>query len=245
MLKKLLFIPDTHIPYHDKRAWRLAMIAAKAFKPDTIIIGGDFGDFYSVSSHSKQVDRMNKFDYELKQINKALDQVCSIGTKDIHFVEGNHEDRLRRYLQDKAPELAGQLDTKSLFKLKKRGISFTPYKSTLKLGKLHVTHDFGNAGRFAHYKALDTAQQNVVINHTHRIGYAVEGSNTGKRYVTAMFGWLGDLNSIDYMHRDKANKDWSLGLGTGYLDTDTGYVYLVPIPMVEYTVMIEGKLYKG
>lgn len=244
MLKKILIIPDSHHPYVDKRAWKLMLKAAKGFSPDIVVIGGDFGDFYAVSSHSKDPARAFQMDAELKSVNVALDEVQSLGAKDYYFVEGNHEDRLRRYLQDKAPELSGQLSTSQLFRLKERKIHFTPYKQTLRLGKLNITHDLGQAGRYAHYKALDTAQANIVINHTHRLGYAVEGSSEGKRHVTAMFGWLGDMSAIDYLHADKARKDWCLGFGTAYLDTKTGYVYLVPIPIVEYSVLLEGKLYK-
>lgn len=244
MLKKILFIPDTHRPYHDKKAWKLMLKAARGFRPDMVVIGGDFGDFYAVSSHSKDPSRAYKLEMELKDINIGLDEVQTLKAKEYYFVEGNHEDRLRRYLQDKAPELAGQISIPELFRLKQRGIPFTPYKQTLRIGKLNITHDLGQAGRYAHYKALDTAQQNIVINHTHRIGYAVEGSSEGKRHVTAMFGWLGDMTEIDYMHSDKARKDWSLGFGTGYLDTRTGYVYLIPIPIVEYTCIVEGVLYK-
>jgi len=243
-LQKILIIPDSHFPYEDKKAFALMIKAAKGFKPDRVVIGGDFADCYSISAHSKDPSRALKLDWELKKINKGLDLVQSIGARKYDFVEGNHCDRLRRYLQDKAPELSGQISIPKLFKLKKRGFSFTPYKHTLRIGKLNITHDLGNAGRYAHYKALDTVQHNIVINHTHRIGYAVEGNAEGARHVTAMFGWLGDIKEIDYMHMDKARKDWSLGFGIGYIDTSTGYVYLIPVPIVEYTCLVEGVLYK-
>jgi hypothetical protein len=90
---------------------------------------------------------------------------------------------------------------------------------------------------------MDAFQHNIVIGHTHRLGYAVEGNAQGERHVTAMFGWLGDVEQIDYMHRVKAIKDWSLGFGIGYLEPKTGTVYLVPIPIVNYTCVVEGKLY--
>jgi predicted phosphodiesterase len=243
-LQKILILTDTHRPFHDKKAVALMMKAAKGFKPDRVVIGGDYGDFYSVSAHSKDISRAFQLEKEIADINVGLDEIQTLGAKYYDFIEGNHEDRLRRYLQDKAPELAGQISIPQLFNLEKRGFSFTPYKQTLRLGKLNITHDLGNAGRHAHYKALDTSQANIVINHTHRIGYAVEGSSEGKRHVTAMFGWLGDIKAIDYMHADKARKDWSLGFGIGYIDSKTGYVYLVPVPIVEYTCMIEGVLYK-
>jgi predicted phosphodiesterase len=245
MLKKILIITDSHHPFVDKKAWNLMLAAATGFKPDYLVIGGDFGDCLDISDHDKNPKRRLQFESEVLAVRKALKEVIAINPKaKRHFIEGNHEDRLRRYLWKRSPELVDQISIEKLYQLEKLKFTFTPYKSTLRIGKLSITHDLGNAGRHAHYKALDTAQTNVVINHTHRIGYAVEGSSDGRRHVTAMFGWLGDLAEVDYMHADKARKDWSLGFGTGYLDTKTGYVYLVPIPIVEGTCVVEGKLYK-
>jgi len=70
----------------------------------------------------------------------------------------------------------------------------------------------------------------------------VEGNANGDRHVSAMFGWLGDVEEIDYMHRVKAMKDWSLGFGIGYLDTATDIVYVIPVPIIKGTCLIEGKL---
>jgi hypothetical protein len=59
-----------------------------------------------------------------------------------------------------------------------------------------------------------------------------------------MFGWLGNVDEVDYMHRVKAKKEWSLGFGIGYLDKSTGVVYVQPVPIVNYTAVVEGVLYK-
>ena len=241
-LEKILFIPDCHVPYHDKDAFNLMLKAGKEFKPEHVVIMGDFADFYGVSSHSKDPNRALKLKEEIEDTKEALDQVISIGAKNNVFVAGNHEDRLERYLRDRAPELFNFISIPKILELKEKGFKYTPYKQAYKLGKLNITHDAGNAGRYAHYKSLDTFQHNVIIGHTHRIGYAVEGDAQGSRHVCAMFGWLGDVSEIDYMHQVKARKDWSLGFGIGYLDPKTGVVYLVPVPIINGTVMIEGKI---
>lgn len=243
-LEKILFIPDTHVPYEDRRAVTLMLRAARGFKPDHVVVLGDFGDFYGVSSHSKDPRRALKLKEEVDAIKDALDAVAAIGAKNNVFVEGNHEDRLKRYLQDKAPELFDYISIPEILELKQKGFKYVPYKQSYRIGKLNVTHDCGNAGRYAHYKSLDTFQHNIIIGHTHRLGYAVEGNAQGERHVAAMFGWLGDVEQVDYMHRVKAVKDWTLGFGVGYLDTSTGVVYLVPVPIVNYTCQIEGKLYR-
>ena len=242
-LNKVLFVPDSHHPYVDKKAWSLMLLAAKKFKPDTVVVQGDFADFYAVSSHSKDPRRTQSLQDEVDAVNVALDQLDGLKAKKKIFVSGNHEDRLERYLKDKAPELFGVFSVKTLFKLRERDWIYVPYKSDIRLGKLYVTHDCGNAGRFAISKALDTFQHNVTIGHTHRMSYQVEGNAKGEAHVGASFGWLGDTRLTDYMHKVKANRDWALGFGLGYLRSD-GTMYLVPVPIVNYTCVIEGELVK-
>lgn len=242
-MRKLLIIPDTHSPYEDKKAWTLMLKAARTFKPDSTIILGDFADFYAVSSHSKHPDRAYKLDVEVTETIARLKEVRSLGATENIFVSGNHEDRLERYLKDKAPELYNFITIPNLLQLKKLGFTYVPYKDFYRLGKLHITHDAGNCGRHAHLKALDVFQRNIITGHNHRMSYAVEGAADGKRHVTATFGWLGDGSQIDYMHRIKLTKDWQLGFGIGYL-LPNGTVHLVPVPIIDYQCVIEGKLIK-
>lgn len=243
-LEKILFVPDTHVPYHDKEAWNLMLKVGKEFKPKHLVIGGDFGDFYGVSSHDKNPNRALRLEEEVNEIKTCLDQLKDLGAENNVFVAGNHEDRLERYLMTKAPELFNFISVKKILGLEEKGFKYVPYKHTYKLGKMNITHDTGQAGRYAHYKALETYQHNIIINHTHRIGYAVEGNAKNERHVCAMFGWLGDVEKVDYMHRVKAKKEWSLGFGIGYLDKKTGNVYIQPVPIVNGTCIVEGKLYE-
>jgi hypothetical protein len=217
----------------------------KTFKPHTIAIIGDFADFYAVSSHSKDPRRRRNLEWEVEQVKAGLDELDTLGAKRKLYISGNHEDRLRRYLQDKAPELFGTISIPTLFGLRERGWAYIPYKQDTKVGKLHLTHDVDNAGRYASFKALDVFQHSVVTGHSHRLSYIVEGNAVGEYKVSAQFGWLGDVEQIDYMHRVKAKKDWALGFGLGYLDEETGIAYLTPVPIVRYTCVVEGKLFKG
>jgi predicted phosphodiesterase len=244
-LESILIIPDCHIPYHSERAWNLLLKAARQLKPKHIAILGDFVDFYQVSSHSKDPSRAMSTEDEIKAGNRCLDQLDALGAKNKLYIEGNHEDRMNRYLMEKAPEIKSMIRVEELLKLKQRKWKFTPYKHHAKIGKLHLTHDTGTAGPTAHKTSLHTFQDNVVIGHTHRIAYCVEGNAKGKPHVGAMFGWLGDVKQVDYMHRIKADRDWAMGFGTGYLDTSNGFVYIQPIPLVNFTCVLNGKLLKG
>lgn len=242
-LERILVVPDTHAPYHDRRAWKLMLKVARRFGPHTIVHQGDLADFYAVSSHSKDPSRAAGLRDELRVVKKLRGDLDRLGATRKVFIEGNHEDRLRRYLEEKAPELFGMFDTDSLLALSENGWEFVPYKSHARVGKLYFTHDTGNGGKYTTARALEAFQHSVAIGHHHAIQYAVEGDATGKYRVGAQFGWLGDVRAVDYMHRIKAQRNWSLGFGVGYKD-ETGVVFLQPVPIVNYTCCVEGRVYR-
>lgn len=243
-LERILYIPDLHAPYHDKQAWRLVLKVARTFEPHTIITMGDFGDFYSVSRHAKSPHRDRKLRWELDSVNACLDQLDALGASRKIFIGGNHESRLTRYLQEKAPELFDVVTIPELLHLPTRHWEYVPYGKHIRLGKVFHTHDVGAAGRYACHRALDYYKHGVVTGHVHRMGYVVEGNLGGDTQISANFGWLGDRRQIDYAQEGKVERDSALGFGIGYHDPATHFVYLTPIPIVKNSCVVEGKLYR-
>lgn len=241
----MLFIPDTHVPFHDKKAWALLLEAAAGWCPETIVIQGDFADFYTVSSHSKDPRRERSLQKEVNAVKEALRELDALGAGEIIYVSGNHEDRLSRYLQEKAPELFETVDIPSVLGLDhlETRTTYVPYKEYYQLGPVYLTHDVGTAGANAHRDALNAFQDNAVIGHTHRMAYIVEGNAKGSPHVAAMFGWLGDFDKVDYMHRVKANRAWAHGFGIGHLDRKRNLIYLSPVPIVKGTCVVDGVRY--
>jgi predicted phosphodiesterase len=244
-LDKVLILPDTHAPYHDERAWKLVMKVARRIKPDTIIHLGDLADFYKVSNHSKDPARTLSFKDELKGVHALRAELDRLGAKRKIFIEGNHEERFRRYLADKAPELFGIVTTDELLKLTENDWEFVPYRSAAKVGRVYFTHDTGGGGKYSTAHALDSYQHSVVIGHHHSIQYYVAGDAVGKYRVGAQFGWLGDIKKVDYMHQVKVRRLWALGFGTGVHDRETGVVFLTPHPIVNYQTCVNGKILRG
>jgi predicted phosphodiesterase len=240
MLKRILFIPDCHIPYHDERAWALMLKAAVTLQPEIVVILGDFADFYSVSSHDKNRGRAQFLDDEVAAVKAKLKQLRTLKPNRLVYISGNHEDRLDRYLMQKAPALLGAVKTEELFDLKAQGIEWVPYKRSFKLGKLHLTHDVGNAGKNAHRTAASSFMKSAIIGHTHRMAYEVTGRFDSVPYLSAMFGWLGDFDSIDYMHAVKA-REWVHGFGVGYMESN-GIVHVQPVPIVNGHCVVAGEL---
>lgn len=252
-LNKWLILPDSHYPYQDKKAHRLIdkIIAANDFYG--IAIMGDWWDFYAISSHSK--DPLRKMDLadEIEQGNNRLKEFDKMGFKRKLFISGNHEYRLDRYIADKAQEVyralapSGLLTVKTIpqvLEFRERGWEWTPYKEYAKIGKLYLTHDAGKAGQSAHIDAQAAFEANVVIGHTHRAATIIKGSARGDIHMGVMLGWLGDVNQVDYMHKIRAQRDWSLGFGIAYHNVSNDFVYLNSVPIIKYTALVEGKLIK-
>jgi predicted phosphodiesterase len=244
-MKKVLIIPDTHIPYHDKRAFDTMLQAGKAFKPTDVIILGDFVDFYAVSSHNKDPKRALELKNEITETIKALELVKGLGATNNVFIAGNHEDRLTRYLQQKAPELYDIINIPSVLELNRIGFKYVPYRQHYNIGKLYATHDVGSAGESAIKRAAEAFKRNIITGHTHRLASIVQSSVEGVSHMSASFGWLGDKKEIDYLAAIKVTKDWQLGFGIAYIDEKTDYCYITPVPIIDYTCVIEGKLIKG
>lgn len=89
-LEPILICPDTHVPFHDERAWNLFLKVGKTLKPKHLVVIGDLADFYSVSSHSKSPDRTSNLEWEVGEVNAALDQLDGLGATKKYFIAGNH-----------------------------------------------------------------------------------------------------------------------------------------------------------
>ena len=249
-VRRIFFIPDSHRPYHDPLAYRTMLTAARhvAALPGgihTLVILGDYADFYCVSSHSQNPSRRTLLELEVCDVLDGLDELDALpGVQRKVYVEGNHEWRLARYLADKAPELFGLVDVPGLLGLEKRGWEFVPYKRAIKLGKLLVTHDVDRAGKYALQHSLADAGTNIVIGHTHRMGTWYEGSATGTSHVAASFGWLGSVDEANYKHRMKALRDWHHGFGIGYQE-ECGTVHIQAVPIIEGRCVVEGQVIRA
>ena len=77
------------------------------------------------------------------------------------------------------------------------------------------------------------------------MGHVAVRDATGQHQVGAQFGWLGDIDQVDYMHKIKVRRNWAPGFGIGYHHRASGYVYLVPCPIVEGTCCVEGEIFGG
>lgn len=204
--RRILVLPDVHVPYHDQAAWNLAVRAVRVLQPDLLVVIGDFVDCYSVSQFSKDPRRKQNLQWELDAANEELDKLRDTAGSYLYTV-GNHEHRIERYIHQRAPELDGMISLQEYLKAKERGFQWVPYKDFVKVGKVAFTHEIGHAGKMAATHSLAAFGGNLVIGHTHRAATIYSGTVDEERHFCLNVGWLGDPKQVDYVHRSQM-RDW-------------------------------------
>jgi predicted phosphodiesterase len=145
---------------------------------DYIIILGDFLTLNSLSSWDRDKRLLmegRRFYKEIEAGNEALDRLTDgISGSRLIFLEGNHEDRLVRYIQSH-PELEGSPNTcRDLLALDRRGFEFIPYRHYKEINGVYYTHiPFGKAkeisGKDICSKAELVTIGSTVFGHTHEL----------------------------------------------------------------------------
>ena len=244
---RIIVISDMHIPYHDVRAWNCMLETIRGTVNPTVVIIGDFADCYSVSSHPKSLDRKADFAGEISAVNSELDELRRAApAARIIYCAGNHEDRIERYLQGKAPELAGFAGMRSdgLLRAKERGIEWVPYRRHIKIGNCSFTHDLGRSGVNCARQSLLDFGGNIVVGHSHRGGVSYQGEAKGSSHFCLNVGWGGNVEDIDYVHRVRSIRDWQCGFGIVDQD-ETGYSWASFIPIIDGRCIVDGKIVSG
>jgi UDP-2,3-diacylglucosamine pyrophosphatase LpxH len=238
-----LFVPDTHVPYHDKAAWRLALAVARELRPAGVCILGDFLDCYAVSFHEKSPTRVSRLSDEIAATDECLSELeaATPGAR-LVFVEGNHENRVNRYIASQAKALHGMpgLTIREALRLDERGWAWIPYHEHCTIGDTAVTHDGGRAGVYAVRQTMMSMGQSLIIGHVHRVSSQHESTLDGRAMVGHSFGWLGSHAEVDYRHRSLARREWPHAVGVGTIDA-SGVLHAHAVPFIGGRAVVNGK----
>lgn len=218
-VRRALIIPDTHVPFEDKQAYSMMLNVAEDVQPEEIVILGDFGDFYSINSHGvdARLRHLNLVD-EIAAVNDRLDELDELFPEARKvFIAGNHEHRLARYINNKAPELIGMAEVDHLFSLHtRRNWKFVPYGPTQLyqvLGShLFARHEPLSGSAHAAYQTVVKAGCSVVFGHIHRIQEYQVVMMDGKNHRGISVGWLGD-ETHHVMEYVGGHHQWAKGFG--------------------------------
>jgi len=175
---KVLCIPDTHVPFHDVAAVKVLMQFIDFYKPDVIIILGDFMDMNGISHWPSSSFGPRRIVPEILEGRKLLAEIKATAktTTSFFYLEGNHEDWLKQALAAKLPELADGLDqlgtdltVQGFLQLAQLGIEFIPLNHILRFTKtLGYTHGLFTSDNHPK-KHLDVLKCSLIYGHLHDV----------------------------------------------------------------------------
>jgi len=179
-----LVVGDVHISQgQNLRRAKWLGAAIEDIRPNRVLFIGDFLTFDALSAwdknkrakmegrrYQKDIDAGNKF------LGAMYSEMSDVALMDTQFIltEGNHEERLWRYL-DEDPTFKGAVDYR--VDLDIEDWTIVPYKEYYIHRGIHFTHvPFNKArpigGKYAVHRALEFHQHSVIFGHTHELSSA-------------------------------------------------------------------------
>lgn len=202
-----LVLSDIHLGVHDKDALITALRYAKKETIDTIVLNGDMIDSAALSTHVRNVAPATY----LYEVDLAKNFLTSLRTEfpnaRIIFKEGNHEDRLNRWIHTYASHLDGLINLQQLLGLHDRGVEYVASNQFMQHGKTFVIHGHEvkvsggvNPARSLLLKSFD----NTIMGHVHRTSTSHGKNLDGKFIRTWTSGCLCKLQQA-YMPHSHSN----------------------------------------
>lgn len=211
--ENVLVLPDIHLPYHNLAALTIALQTGQKHKIDGILINGDLSDFHTLSRFCKDPSKRD-FKQERETAIAFLQRLRELFPHArIVFKEGNHDERLRTYAMERAPEIYDEkiLGLAALYNLGNFGVDHVADKREVMLGKLTVLHGHElpkgisapvNPARGAFLRA----KVSVMVSHSHKTSEHTE-TNLGREIITCWStGCLCELRPLY-----EPNNGWNHG----------------------------------
>lgn len=162
---------------------------------------------------------------------------------DMHSSLGNHDIRVFKYLDKKAPDYADQATPEMLWGLDSEGITWRHYDLPPfeRFGRIHVHHgatvtDTGLAVR----GDIEKYNVSLVRGHDHRGGVVYKSyPMTGGSLAGMGTGHLCIPSKMTYT----VNPSWELGFGLAHVID--GKAHLQFIPIRDYKCVVDGTVFEG
>lgn len=240
---RVAILNDLQIPFQDDRTLGTVEAFLGDFGPDLEIYNGDIFDFYSLSSFDKNPTRRFKLQAELDAARAwLLNRAERNPDARKILIEGNHEDRLRRFLWKYGDELGGlrALELDELLGLAEVGVERVNYRSIVDLLGFRVEHGYKTSGSTAYptnvsrWMAIATGSSGL-CGHTHRFSqYAWTDSRGSHSYVENGCLCLTELEYAPF-------PNWQQAFTYGVVQQKKLHTF--PTQIYETGFMAEGEFY--
>jgi hypothetical protein len=164
---------------------------------------------------------------------------------DLHSSLGNHDIRVFKYLDKKAPDFVEHVTPNFLWGLDDLGITWRHYDvpPLMRFANIHVHHGATISSTGLAVKSdIETYNISLVRGHDHRGGVVYKSyPMTGGSLAGMGTGHLCDPDS--YGMKYTINPSWEKGFGIAYVID--GKAHLQFIPIRDYTCVLDGKIFRG
>lgn len=251
--RRVAILPDTHVPFHDRAAWSVALGVLREWAPHRVVIIGDFMDTESVSRHGKNTPDNVRLSEEYHEANLRLDEAQNAAPNATWlFLEGNHENRITKWCNEFG-SMDGLLDVAEALYMAPRDEGYHRNSSMLRgmewiplsrqpfqidgCAYLHgVYENMHHAAFHALHLGPEIGCKEIRYGHMHTIQSAVSPSGYHARCV----GFLGDKTQRVFRYKRGKPAPWMLGLTLqeigGGLVTDT------PLHIVNGRALFGGRV---
>ena len=233
--KKVAFVSCTHHPYQNKYAIDAALNYISANRFDLIVLGGDQCDFYKISRFSKDPRRELKLQQEIDETIKFVRNVDTVGG-DVLWIDGNHDDRMRRHIADTGLSGIKALEIPNLFELPERW-AYAENQAHVRLGSLLMCHGdlagTGSGTRHIAHNMYEKLATSVLFGHYHRFNRYYHTDYDRVQRAAFACGHMCDEPSADYVR--------SPGWQTGFCEVE--YDHDSNLFSVRDHVITKGKFY--
>lgn len=168
---RILGLYDLHMPFHARDEIKIAIDHGVSVRSDVVIVAGDGMDCISMS-------RFPKIERDLQvEIDVAVDFLRYLRFRmpraKIIWLEGNHEEHIKRFLMTKAAELHGLrgLNFNNLLSFDDFGVELVEGRRIIKAGELNIFHghEVVGGGENVAKNKMKRAMSNIMFGHSHLI----------------------------------------------------------------------------
>jgi predicted phosphodiesterase len=244
-------LSDTHFPFHDPAYINVILQVLADYNPHLVVHHGDIVDCYKISKYEQNPRHRPDMQDEIRMAAEFLGQISAVTPNAKRkLIKGNHEDRLRKIIWDRAqkdPQMAQILQLPSvwdalqwpqLLGLQSSGWEWIENKEKL-FDKLILKH-----GTVVRKKSAYTASgeyekygKSGMSGHTHRVGSYYHTDHNGPH------AWyeLGCGCKLDPDYCE--DPDWQQGFAVVTWSPDRTRYSVEQVIVHDGTAIFRGKLY--
>lgn len=248
-----LLYGDTHVGYEDERAVRIVHAIGRDAQPTFLVHMGDLLDCYHISRYDKDPRRRDNLQTEIDAARVHLAQARrAMPNSRFIFLEGNHEDRLRRTLWNlegpaaqlaKLTEFQNAMTWPALLGLDELHIEFVPHAEQTRhsfLPKFLLKHGTVVRGKSAYTAHGEWSKygKSGASGHTHRLGMFCHRDHNGNQM------WIETGCTCSLSPEYCVDPDWQQGCVFLTFNAENGALAVEPVYIHDGSAIWRGKEYR-